>query len=261
MLGSRARASPQKPMACHRHACQWVQADAAPRKASATHDPVTPTTAPTGSAAGMAVIGRALRHLDLGRGGGDHRRAPHPDERGSSRALSRRGATTGFAVQHPAFGYAIPEAAPRLAEALADDHASLRRQRVGDPLSKRKLLNASAAGILYAIAARLYDRRTAFWSALRLWRRFRACRCRPLSSRLMRSSCRAGRRRFTPSSARASQGGERLGGWSPESPPEPGSSPNTRWPIGCCRRLVSSSSPPGSAAICGRYAPPPASPS
>ncbi len=68
-----------------------------------------------------------------------------------------------FWAQHPAFGYyskppLVAWAIALTTGAFGDSEFAI---RVAAPL-----LHAGAAGIVYAIASRLYDRRTGFWSAL-----------------------------------------------------------------------------------------------
>ena len=133
-----------------------------------------------------------------------------------------------FWAQHPALGYYSKP--PLVAWLIALTTAAFGDSEFAIRLSA-PLLHAVAAGFVYAIGARLYDGRVGFWaalayatapgvslSALRHLDRCRAC-------------CRAGRRRSTPLSGRASRmaaaGGSRSG-----SPPGSGCSRNTRWSTG-----------------------------
>ncbi len=68
-----------------------------------------------------------------------------------------------FWAQHPAFGYYSKP--PLVAWLIWLTTAAFGDSEFAIRLSA-PLLHAGAAGILYAIAARLYDRRTGFWSAL-----------------------------------------------------------------------------------------------
>ena len=68
-----------------------------------------------------------------------------------------------FWAQHPAFGYYSKP--PLVAWLIALTTAAFGDSEFAIRLSA-PLLHAGAAGIVYAIAARLYDRRTGFWSAL-----------------------------------------------------------------------------------------------
>src|SRR5947208_10974633 len=68
-----------------------------------------------------------------------------------------------FWAQHPAFGYYSKP--PLVAWLIALTTAGFGDSEFAIRLSA-PLLHAGTAGIVYAIAARLYDRRTGFWSAL-----------------------------------------------------------------------------------------------
>src|SRR5712691_11494388 len=68
-----------------------------------------------------------------------------------------------FWAQHPAFGYYSKP--PLVAWLIALTTAGFGDSEFAVRLSA-PLLHAAAAGIVYAIAARLYDRRAGFWSAL-----------------------------------------------------------------------------------------------
>jgi 4-amino-4-deoxy-L-arabinose transferase-like glycosyltransferase len=68
-----------------------------------------------------------------------------------------------FWAQHPAFGYYSKP--PLVAWLIALTTAAFGDSEFAVRLSA-PLLHAGGAGIVYAIAARLYDRRTGFWSAL-----------------------------------------------------------------------------------------------
>jgi 4-amino-4-deoxy-L-arabinose transferase-like glycosyltransferase len=68
-----------------------------------------------------------------------------------------------FWAQHPAFGYYSKP--PLVAWLIALTTAGFGDSEFAIRLSA-PLLHAAAAGIVYAIAARLYDRRTGFWSAI-----------------------------------------------------------------------------------------------
>jgi 4-amino-4-deoxy-L-arabinose transferase-like glycosyltransferase len=68
-----------------------------------------------------------------------------------------------FWAQHPAFGYYSKP--PLVAWLIALTTAGFGDSEFAIRLSA-PLLHAGAAGLIYAIAARLYDRRTGFWSAL-----------------------------------------------------------------------------------------------
>ena len=68
-----------------------------------------------------------------------------------------------FWAQHPAFGYYSKP--PLVAWLIWLTTAAFGDSEFAIRLSA-PLLHAGAAGIVYAIAARLYDRRTGFWSAL-----------------------------------------------------------------------------------------------
>src|SRR5881227_2024728 len=68
-----------------------------------------------------------------------------------------------FWAQHPAFGYYSKP--PLIAWLIALTTAAFGDSEFAVRLSA-PLLHAGAAGLIYAIAARLYDRRTGFWSAI-----------------------------------------------------------------------------------------------
>src|SRR5205085_5531891 len=68
-----------------------------------------------------------------------------------------------FWAQHPAFGYYSKP--PLIAWLIALTTAALGDGEFAVRLSA-PLLHAGAAGMIYAIGARLFDRRTGFWAAL-----------------------------------------------------------------------------------------------
>src|SRR5204863_1193456 len=68
-----------------------------------------------------------------------------------------------FWAQSPAFGYYSKP--PLIAWLIALTTAAFGDSEFAVRLSA-PLLHAGAAGLIYAIAARLYDRRTGFWSAI-----------------------------------------------------------------------------------------------
>src|SRR5579862_7884994 len=149
-------------MACQRQACQWVQDAAARRKASAKHETVRGNSAPTGSAGGMPAVGRAYGTWTLAAVAAItaarliwmsvQSAGLYPDE-----------AQYWFWAQHPAFGYYSKP--PLVAWLIWLTTAAFGDSEFAIRLSA-PLLHAGAAGIVYAIAVRLYDRRTGFWAAL-----------------------------------------------------------------------------------------------
>jgi hypothetical protein len=149
-------------MACQRQACQWVQDAAAPHKASDKHETVRRNPAPSGFAGAVSPIDRAYGTWTLALVAAItaarliwlavQSAGLYPDE-----------AQYWFWAQHPAFGYYSkpPLVAWLIALTTAGFGDSEFAVRLAAPL-----LHAGAAGMVYAIAARLYDRRTGFWSAL-----------------------------------------------------------------------------------------------
>src|ERR1700674_1159419 len=146
------------PLAYQRQARQWVQDEAARRKASAKHETVRPNSAPVVAVLCMPGIARAYGTWTLAAV------VTIPAARLIWLAVQSAGlypdeAQYWFWAQHPAFGYYSKP--PLVAWLIALTTAAFGDSEFAIRLSA-PLLHAAAAGFVYAPAARLYDRRTGF---------------------------------------------------------------------------------------------------